>query len=322
MAKAHVKRNSRLRFETLEPRLVLDAAPMITEFLADNKAGLADTNGNRWDWIEMYNAGDVSIDLGPSGTTDAWSLKCGGDSWDFPSGYTLAAREFRVIYAAGNSPSPTPAGTWADFKLAKNGENLKLVNPVGQTISDFSPYPNQETDISYGLGQTGSGSDITTTDTAYYFSTPTPGAMNSKSYWNKVKDTKFSYDHGFYSSPLVLSVTSETDDAAIRFTLNGTEPSENGRVKTVAMITRGEDSRHDHPQRHHGHRLLPGPRVRRGQYGIGQRGRPVGVQRPGDDHRRGPRYVQLHGVGLAHHAGHGRVHRRAQHGENRQRHYP
>jgi len=230
-------RGRRLIVEALEPRLVLDALPIINEFLADNKTGLADSNGNRWDWIELYNAGDTAIVLGPHDTTPAWSLECGGDSWNFPSGYTLAAGEFKVIFAAGASPSPAPPEVWADFKLDKDGESLKLVNPTGQVAYEYDPYPSQSADISYGVGQTLVNGALVDSG-IYYFATPSPGAANVQSHWAQVADTKFSTDHGFYTSSFPLTISSDTVDATIRYTLNGADPSANGRVKPVAMLTR------------------------------------------------------------------------------------
>ena len=230
-------RRRTLAFENLEPRLLLSAQPTISEFLADNKTGLTDSNGNRWDWIEICNVGDESVELGAHDTVAAWKLKCGKGSWSFPSGYTLAAGEFKVILAAGKSPSTAPTEVWADFALDKDGEDLGLVNPDGQTVCKYSPYPQQQPDISYGVGQTLSGTQILDSGT-YYFSTPTPGALNSQNYWYHVEDTQFSVDRGFYTQAFQLAITTPTSGATIRYTLSGSEPSDNGRAKAVAMITR------------------------------------------------------------------------------------
>ncbi len=62
--------------------------------------------------------------------------------------------------------------------------------------------------------------------------------MNSQNYWLQVADTKFSTDRGFYSTPFQLTITTATADATIRYTLNGSEPSDDGRVKSISMITR------------------------------------------------------------------------------------
>jgi hypothetical protein len=58
-----------------------------------------------------------------------------------------------------------------------------------------------------------------------YFSPSTPGQPNSTGVANFVGDTNFSIDHGFYDAPITVAITSETPDATIRYTLNGSEPS-------------------------------------------------------------------------------------------------
>ena len=104
--KAHRKRRSgrgsrgfeRLRFESLETRLVLSTLPMITEFLADNETGLADPNGNRWDWVEVYNPADTTADM------TGWKLEGENNSWQFPDAYAIGPHEFRVLFCAAAIP--------------------------------------------------------------------------------------------------------------------------------------------------------------------------------------------------------------------------
>ena len=48
-------RSERLRFEELEPRTMLDATLMISEFLAANSNGIQDEDGDSSDWIEIFN---------------------------------------------------------------------------------------------------------------------------------------------------------------------------------------------------------------------------------------------------------------------------
>jgi len=41
-----------------------NAAPVISEFLADNETGLRDADGDYSDWIEIFNPDSVAVDLG------------------------------------------------------------------------------------------------------------------------------------------------------------------------------------------------------------------------------------------------------------------
>lgn len=60
--------------------------------------------------------------------------------------------------------------------------------------------------------------------TNQFFSTPTPGGFNSTGFLARVTDTKFSHDRGFYENAFACEITTDTPDAIIRYTLNGSVP--------------------------------------------------------------------------------------------------
>ncbi len=59
-----------------------------------------------------------------------------------------------------------------------------------------------------------------------YFTQPTPGAANVSGSVGFVADTKFSVDRGFFEVPFTVAITSATAGTVIRYTLDGSEPSE------------------------------------------------------------------------------------------------
>ena len=59
-----------------------------------------------------------------------------------------------------------------------------------------------------------------------YFETPTPGAPNGDGAIDLVADTQFSVDRGFHTTPFDVEITSLTPGAEIRYTLDGSKPSE------------------------------------------------------------------------------------------------
>src|SRR5687768_16850730 len=83
----------RLTLERLEQRLPLDASMLrITEFLASNTDGIRDAEGDRPDWIEIFNAGNEAVDLsGMYLSDDSGNLK----EWQFPSGVSIPAGGYR-----------------------------------------------------------------------------------------------------------------------------------------------------------------------------------------------------------------------------------
>ena len=62
-------------------------------------------------------------------------------------------------------------------------------------------------------------------EAAGFFDTPTPGAPNTLSLVDFVRDTRFSVDRGFYSAPFDVEITTATPGAQIRYTLDGTPPT-------------------------------------------------------------------------------------------------
>ncbi|MEC7862882.1 MAG: chitobiase/beta-hexosaminidase C-terminal domain-containing protein, partial [Verrucomicrobiota bacterium] len=59
-----------------------------------------------------------------------------------------------------------------------------------------------------------------------YFLEPTPGTINGKRIDGLVSDTKFNVNRGFYENPFELEISTKTEGAEIRYTLDGTTPSE------------------------------------------------------------------------------------------------
>lgn len=157
-------RNSlKLQIEPLEPRLALTV--VINEFLAGNDSGLEDAAGHHHDWIELKNLGATAADV--SGwylSDDALNLA----KWQIPSTAatsSLAPGQTLLIFASGNNGEIGAVGDelHSNFQLSQEPGYLGLVHSDGSTIeSEFNLYPQQITDISYGLG-VGVGSSSTET---------------------------------------------------------------------------------------------------------------------------------------------------------------
>ncbi|TWT36647.1 CotH protein [Posidoniimonas corsicana] len=133
---------------------MLAAEPIITEFLASNSDGLLDGNGVSSDWIEIYNAGDTTIDLnGWRLTDDAGDLS----KWQFPDVVEsiLDPGEYLVVFASGDGVPDPEGNLHTNFRLSAAGEYVALVDPGFAVASEFGiggvDYPDQFTDVSYGF---------------------------------------------------------------------------------------------------------------------------------------------------------------------------
>ena len=128
----------------------------ITEFMADNGGSRLDSDGDASDWIEIFNSGPDTADLGGCFLTDEE-----GDmtKWQLPA-VQLPAGGFLLVFASGKNRSGAGSELHTNFNIAKAGEYLALVAPDGSTViaefgSATSPLPAQFEGVSYGLMQTG-----------------------------------------------------------------------------------------------------------------------------------------------------------------------
>ncbi|MGH8048962.1 MAG: lamin tail domain-containing protein [Chthoniobacterales bacterium] len=189
---------------------------MITEFLADNKAGLSDEDGEKSDWIEIRNPNAFAV------TLNGWKLSDSGATWVFPD-MQIEPGEYLLVFASGKNRRDPAAPLHTNFKLDADGESLALRRPDGTFASAFA-YPAQRTDISCFVDTNG---------VAAFFPTPTPGAVNGASVEGFVEVPAFSVTRGFFTTTQSVAITSVTPGATIRYTTNKSTPTEtNGNIYT------------------------------------------------------------------------------------------
>jgi len=208
---------------------------IISEFMA-NKGSSRTTRVEgqtvRPDWIEIYNGTGSSVNL------EGWYLTDDENDltkWRFPR-IILSRNQYVIVFASEKdrkySPNNYPYfdGTYyhTNFELHRDGEYLALVQPDGITIAhEYWPgFPQQSGYVSYGK--------CTDRDAYGYFENPTPRAPNAATCLGEVvADTKFSHDRGFYHAPFDVTITTETEGATIRYTTDGSVPTEtHGRTYT------------------------------------------------------------------------------------------
>jgi len=70
-----------------------------------------------------------------------------------------------------------------------------------------------------------------------YYAVPTPGTANAQAFDGMVADTKFSADRGFHPGPFPLEITCATPGAQIRYTTDGSEPTETTGLPWTGPLT-------------------------------------------------------------------------------------
>lgn len=190
--------------------------PIISEFLARNISTVADTKGAYVDWIEIYNPGPESVDLGGWYLTDSATNLT---QWAFPA-QLLPAQGYLLVFASGKNAATAGAGLHTNFKLAASGGYLALVRPDGTTVaSEFRNYPPPFGDVSFGPSPAGSPTP------GVYHLPPTPRAANGPGWPGVASPVDLSRSGGLFQTPFTLTLTTAEPGAEIRYTLDGTVPT-------------------------------------------------------------------------------------------------
>ncbi len=144
-------------------------ALFINEFMADNDNTIEDPDEAEAydDWVEIYNAGDITVDLGGMYLTDDAEDPT---QWQIPAGVTIGPGAYLLFWADNDEDQ---GDTHTNFKLSADGEYFGLYDTDGNAnmAIDSLAFGAQTTDIS--LGRCPDGGDDWT-----LFTAPTPGAEN------------------------------------------------------------------------------------------------------------------------------------------------
>ena len=200
----------------------------ISEFMARNQSTTVPgaANGTFDDWIEIHNAGSTAANLDGWHLTDDAGIpfKLGFPAVEIPAGGYL------IVFASGDGTTLPNSELHTNFQISSSGDYLALTDPDLNTVFeipvDGGNFPEQFKDVSYGLVEA----------QPRYLKNPTPGTANNSEEFVWVKDTKFSVQRGIYSQPFTVEITSATEGAEIRYTLDNTTPTEStGEVYTSAL---------------------------------------------------------------------------------------
>ena len=100
---------------------------VITEFLAENRDGILDEDGESPDWIEIQNQGAAAVDL------EGWYLSDDANElqrWRFPRVEILPG-DYLLVFASGKDRAEAGSELHTNFRLEGNGEFLGLVDGAG-----------------------------------------------------------------------------------------------------------------------------------------------------------------------------------------------
>ncbi len=198
----------------------LSAQVVINEVMATNSDLEYDPDFyNFAGWVEVFNSGGSAVSLDNYYLSDA-PLQL--PKWRFPNGIIIPAKGFLRVWADNQN-----IGLHTNFTLDSDGEDLILSS--GSSLVDQVSFPKQYLNISYGRADNGGS-------TWGYMIAPSPQASNLATTGStQIAKPTFSLKAGRYTGTQQLVLTHTNSSAQIRFTNNGSEPTDQSILYSGAI---------------------------------------------------------------------------------------
>jgi hypothetical protein len=190
---------------------------LINEYSASNLNTIQDNYLEYEDWIELYNAGPSSVNIGGYYLSDnpGNPLK-----WVFPAGVIINSHGYLKIWASGRNESA--GGHYhTNFRLTQTRANADWI-----VISDPSGVILEQIHLAITRKDNSRGRTVNGGEQWSIFTIPTPGYSNGSStaYTAYAGKPVVSDTGGFYTGPMSITITTDEPNSKIRFTTDGTEP--------------------------------------------------------------------------------------------------
>ncbi len=193
-----------------------NAQLVINEFSGANYQNLSDNFGNNnVDWIEIYNMGNIPLDLSGYHMSDNDNNL---DKFVFPAGITIGANSYRIIYATGND-SYDGTNIHADFKLRQTDNEWIILSDPNLNILDSYQIniPNQK-NHSWARSPDGTGDFAIATN-------PTPNGSNGATFASYVPKPMIAPTSGFYTGSVTVELSNDNPGATLYYTTDGSSPT-------------------------------------------------------------------------------------------------
>lgn len=201
---------------------------VINEYSCSNYNSYADAFGNFESWVELYNAGAVTVDLAGYYLSDKPSNI---QNWQIPIGATTIAPGARkMVFASGANLVTGGGEIHPNFKLTQtHGNWIILANAAGIVVDSLQC---KLTQLGHSRGRTTDGAA-----TWGIFINPTPNASNGTQTAYTAYATKpiFNIGPGNYVAAQNISISSPDPGVTIYYTTNGTPPVTTSTTFTVPI---------------------------------------------------------------------------------------
>lgn len=187
--------------------VVANAQLRINEVMSGGNDFFPSENGDFYDWVEFYNAGDERINLKGYFLSDDPLVP---EKWKFPA-VSVESGEFLVVFLSGNSKKKIKGECHASFRLNSRGEGLILSNPDLEVLDRFPVFSD--------AGKHTIGRVFESAEEFEVLTSPTPGESNTAA-----PGILFSHASGIYPETVKLTMNT-APGGVIYYTLDGSNPS-------------------------------------------------------------------------------------------------
>ncbi|NTW25472.1 MAG: hypothetical protein HGA37_12300, partial [Lentimicrobium sp.] len=195
----------------------ISAQVVINEYSCSNFTGFPDNYDAFEDWIELYNAGNTSVNLGGYYLSDQATAP---QMWQIPAGISIPANGYLLFWASGRDE--VSFGSYhTNFKLSQTKaepESIVFADADGNILDQ---QVLSITQIEHSNGRITNGNPVWGV-----YTTPTPGTSNTsqEAYERYAESPVMSLQGGFYEETLAISIITNEPNSTIRYTTNGNEP--------------------------------------------------------------------------------------------------
>lgn len=170
----------------------------------------ASATGEGGDWIELYNGGDSAVNL------EGWHLS---DKTEDPNRWAVSGTLEPGAYVVVEGVS-----------ISASGETVYLYDETGRLVDHFT---TAALEPGYSCGRL--EEDAFTE--RVLFDEPTPGKSNSNIYYTGYAAQPVLTETGLYQEePFILTIASATEGAVIRYTTDGSVPTESSPVFVEGLV--------------------------------------------------------------------------------------
>ena len=151
--------------QSKESRVVVGQV-RINEVMSTNSYYAPLPDGSCYDWIELYNSSEETVNLKGWMLSDNLKL---AKKWVVPADLLLEPHGYGLIYLSGLNKVDESGHFHTNFRLSSKGEDLLISNKAGVAIQQLSLPPSSMPNISYGFHE----------DKYVWFAEPSPGRENT-----------------------------------------------------------------------------------------------------------------------------------------------